>query len=112
MPGSPTPICSFTVPTDGGDSGIWGAETNTNWPIADKLGALAQFDVSSNYIAVISTAAETYIRVTTGSSTITVTLPAPTSAIKGKVYTVAKVDSGTGQVSVVPASGTINGAAN
>ena len=112
MPGPSTPILALTKPSVGGDSGIWGGELNGDLDIIDNLGAVAEFSVSSNYVAVLSSAVETYIGVTTGSSTITVTLLAPSAANAGKVFTVAKEDSGSGHVNIVPASGLINGLAN
>lgn len=68
-----------------------------------------QTSVSTNYTAVRS---DYYIRVTTGTNTITVTLPDPS----GKRYSfiVVKVDNGVGTVSVVSAgtSKTLNGSAS
>jgi hypothetical protein len=49
---------------------------------------------------------------TTGASACAMTLVAVSSSNKGIVYTITKVDSGTGVLTISPASGTINGAAS
>jgi len=108
MPGVPTPILGLAVPTIGGDVNSWGGELNADLAIPDNLGALAIFNINSNYSAIVSTAPETVIRVTTGAGTIVVTLPNP-AICNGKLFTIKKVDSGVGQVSVV---GAIDGQAS
>lgn len=111
MPGTPTPILGLAVPTVGGDSGSWGTELNADLAILDNLGAVVLYSESANFTVPAGTAVETLVRVTTGASTITITLPAPSSC-QGKVFLVKKIDSGIGSVSVVPAVGTIDGNAS
>lgn len=108
MPGPATPNLGLTVPTNGGDAGLWGLELNADLAIIDNLGAMSVVNVASNYAAVASTFPETLIRVSTGVGNVTVTLPAPAS-VAGKIFTVKKVDSSIGAVIIVPASGTIDG---
>src|SRR5690348_11389868 len=104
MPGTPTPILALTVPTVNGDSGIWGSELNGDLAILDGLGALSVVNVSSNYNAVPGVAPENVIRVTTGTLTLTITLPPPALYV-GRVFVVKKVDAGLGMVSVVASGG-------
>jgi hypothetical protein len=113
MPNTPTPILGLTVPTPAGDVGVWGNELNTDLAILDSLGALAIVSTAINYVAVVGVCPETLVRVTTGAATITVTLPAPAASNTGRVWTVKKVDSGGGSVSISATGGaTIDGAAS
>lgn len=106
MPNSPTPILGLSVPTVGGDSGIWGTELNTDLAILDFLGALAILSTAVNLTVPLSTAPETVILATAGAGGITITLPTPASCT-GKVFTVKKVDSAIGAVTIQ--GGTIDG---
>lgn len=63
-----------------------------------------------NY-AVLTTDGYNQIDVTTGASTITITLPT-TASSAGRSITVVKVDSGAGSVTISPATGLISGAAS
>ena len=112
MPGTPTPILGLAVPLIGGDNNTWGGELNGDLAILDSLGAMAIVATGVNYAAVIGIFPETLVRVTTGAGTIIVTLPAPAGCV-GRVWTVKKVDSGAGSVSIVAAGGaTIDGSAS
>jgi len=109
MPGTPTPILGLTVPTVGGDSNTWGNELNGDLAILDNLGAAPNTSFTVNTNAAATVFPESVWRGTTGSSTITLTLPAPSAANLGKIFTVKKVDAGTGTLVV---AGTIDGATN
>jgi hypothetical protein len=108
MPGPPTPNLGLTPPTIGSDIGSWGAELNGNIEIIDELGAAGVINTSTNINAAPGIFPETFIRVTTGVATVIVALPSPASCF-GRIFTVLKVDSGSGQVSIVPTIGTISG---
>lgn len=113
MPGTPTPILSLVVPLVGGDVGVWGGELNGDLAIIDSLGALGLINTSINYAAVVGVCPETLIRVTTGASTIVITLPAPSASNSGRVWTIKKVDSGAGSISIVAGgAATIDGQAS
>lgn len=109
---SSTPILGLTLPTVGASVGVWGTEVNTDLQIIDNLGAASSVSVSSSQVVVAATFPELIVLGTGGSAGITVTLPAPSSANKGKIFTIKKVDSGAGAVTVVPASGLIDGQAS
>jgi hypothetical protein len=111
MPGPPTPILGLTVPTVGGDGGLWGTELNTDLAILDNLGAVSVVSTSANLSAAIPIFPEAVIKATGGVGGITITLPNP-SLCSGKVFTVKKVDAGVGVVTIVPAVGLIDGAAS
>ena len=108
MPGVPTPNLGLTIPTVGGDANTWGGELNGDLAILDTLAVCIVNNVNTNYLAPINNAVETIIRVITGGSVITVTLPTST----GKIYTIIKTDAGVGSISIVPAAGTIGGQAS
>jgi hypothetical protein len=55
-------------------------------------------------------AADFAVMVTTGAAAVAITLPAAPAA--GRLVAVKKVDAGVGAVTVTPAAGTIDGAAN
>jgi hypothetical protein len=100
MPGTPTPILDLIVPTVGGDNNTWGTELNTDLGIIDNLGAATIINVNSAYVAVPNVFPETVYRVATGGSPLTFTLPTPAS-VTGKIFTIKKVDGGSGYVNVV-----------
>jgi hypothetical protein len=106
MPGPSTPILGLTVPLVGGDNNAWGGELNGDLAILDSLGAMAIVATSVSYAAVVGIFPETLVRVTTGAGTITVTLPAPAGCV-GRVWTVKKVDSGAGSVSIAVSGGAL-----
>jgi hypothetical protein len=106
MPGTPTPILNLTVPTIGGDSNSWGQEINNNLSILDNLGAVTAVNINFNQSIAPTIFPEMLARVSTGSLTITVTVPAP-STVLGKIFTVKKVDAGLGQINVVTADGSL-----
>jgi hypothetical protein len=108
MPNPSTPNLGLTVPTPGGDLGTWGVEVNANWAVLDQLALMPFVPVNANYSAILTPFPEQVLRVTTGSSTIVVTLLPPASC-PGKVWTILKIDAGSGQISIVPAAGTIGG---
>lgn len=105
MPNTPTPNLGLAVPTVGGDNNTWGNELNGDLAILDNLGAASVVSESASFNAVASVFPEVIYRVTTGSSTITCTLPSP-SACTGRIFTIKKIDSGIGMVSIV---GSIDG---
>jgi len=100
VPGLPTPILGLTVPTVGGDNNSWGGELNGDLAILDNLGAAPIVNVNSAYVAIVGDFPETVYRVATGGSPLTFTLPTPASCA-GKIFTVKKVDAGSGYVNVV-----------
>jgi hypothetical protein len=108
MPGTPTPILGLAVPTIGGDSNLWGQELNGDLAILDNLGAVPIVPFLANIVASAGVFPEKTYEGTTGSATITCTLPAA-SVCAGKIFLVIKVDAGTGSITIV---GTINGIAN
>ena len=107
MPNTPTPILGLTVPTVGGDNGSWGTELNLDLATLDFLGAISIVNTAINYAAVVGVCPETLVRVTTGAGTITVTLPAPSASNAGRIWTVKKVDSGAGSISIVASGGAL-----
>jgi hypothetical protein len=111
MPGPSTPILGLTVPTVGGDNGLWGTELNTDLAIIDNLGAVPVVSTSINLSAAIPVFPETLIKATAGAGGITVTLPNPATC-SGKIFTVKKMDSAVGTVMVTPAAGNIDGVAS
>ena len=106
MPGTPTPNLGLTVPTVGGDVGAWGAELNGNLAIIDGLGKVQVINISSSTPAVLGISPETIVRATTGGLTITYTL-LPAAQCSGRIWTIKKVDSGLGSVSIVTADGSL-----
>jgi hypothetical protein len=110
VPGPPTPNLQLVVPTIGGDTNIWGAELNGNFATIDTLALCAVIATSTNITLPLANAVETVVRVTTGSSTVSVIMPSPNVA--GKIYTVKKIDAGVGSVSILPATGLIDGQAS
>lgn len=106
-----TPNLNLTQPTVGGSSGTWGTSLNDNMSILDGLAVTQVINVSANYSAVVGTFPETILRVTTGTATIAVTLPSPSSS-KGRIFLVKKIDAGIGTITVTPSSGTIDGQAS
>jgi hypothetical protein len=106
-----TPNMGLTQPAIGGDVGLWGAYWNNNAFIIDQSGAVQSLKVSANFNAVPGIAFETIIYVVTGSGSINIGIPVP-STCPGKVFTIKKVDGGIGQVVVAPASGIIDGLAS
>ena len=56
------------------------------------------------------TATDTAVMVTTGAGAIAITLPP--APVPGRLCAVKKVDAGAGTVTVTPAAGTLDGAAN
>jgi hypothetical protein len=111
MPGPPTPILGLTVPTVGGDNGIWGTELNADLAILDNLGALSTVAVAVNYIAPVPVFPEAVILATGGAGGISVTLPAPASC-KGRAFLIKKVDAAVGVITVTPFAGLIDGQLN
>lgn len=107
MSGSPTPILGLIVPTIGGDTNVWGTELNTDLALIDNIGAVGLFARSANFAPQPQGYLETLWRVTTGTSTIVVTLPAA-ATYPGRIITIKKVDAAVGQVSIV---GSIDGQA-
>jgi hypothetical protein len=103
MPGPPTTNLGLTVPTVGGDSNTWGNELNNDLAILDLLGAINVVNTSVSLAAVRGIFPETLIRVTTGASSIVVTLP----VTLGLKWTVKKIDSGSGSVTVQMAGGAL-----
>lgn len=108
MPNAPTPILGLIVPTPGGDSGTWGNELNTDLAIIDNLGAARILTTSANLTLTLAPAVETIVRVTTGNGTVFIALPDPTTCI-GKIFTVKKIDAGTGGIDIVPTASLIDG---
>lgn len=102
MPGTPTPILGFIIPTVGGDNNIWGGELNANFALADGLGACANVNFSVDTVATAGVFPEKVYRGTTGAGTIALTLPPPATC-PGKIFTAKKVDAGLGTLSVVGA---------
>lgn len=102
MPGPSTPILGLIQPTVGGDNSLWGTELNANNVTLDNLGAAAVVNVSAAYAATRPTFPEMILRVTTAGLNIPITLPAA-SLVAGKIYTIIKIDSGTGNVQVLGA---------
>ena len=94
----------LTSPVDGqilrynGDLSQW-----VNFTPVDGLTNVAA--VSSNYSV---GATDKAVEVTTGTSTIQITLPTP-SGNQGRECIVSKIDSASGVVDVLPLSGTISG---
>lgn len=86
-----------SVKADGADSTLVKA---SNWNDNHFFSPNAK---SANYTA---TATDDYIPVTTGSSTISITLPTATS---GQLIFIKKIDNGSGKVTII---GTIDGAVN
>jgi hypothetical protein len=104
-----TPILGLTVPTVGGDVGVWGAEINGDLTILDSLGAAPQSVLTGNAAVIGGVFPELIVRVTTGAVNQTTTLPAPSVANTGKIFTIKKIDSGAGSVTIVPTGSTIDG---
>ncbi len=107
MPGTPTPILGLIVPTPNGDDGIWATELNGDLEVLDGLGAVGIINISSDNGAILGVFPETVVRVTTGSGVVTFTLLAPSVANAGRIWTVKKIDSGVGSVSIVVAGGAL-----
>lgn len=83
---------------------------NPTGPATFPLGLSQNVKTASTSYAMTSTDGYGIVAVTTGSSTITVTLPPP-SASAGRSITIKKVDSGSGMITISPnASETIDGA--
>jgi hypothetical protein len=106
MPGLPTPILGLVVPTVGGDIGTWGGELNGDLAIIDNLGVVQRINISASTPAVVGVSPETVIRVTTGAIVVTFTL-LPAAQCSGRIWTIKKVDSGVGQVSIVTADSSL-----
>jgi hypothetical protein len=110
MPGPSTPLLGLTVPTVGGDINAWGAELNADLALLDALGAAQVLIISSNTIVAL-TQPVTIILAISGGTGVTITLPNP-SFNKGRMVWVKKTDTGVGPVTLVPASGQIEGGNN
>jgi len=109
MPGTPTPNLQLIVPTVGGDANIWGNELNTNLGTLDNLALAFTSNQSASFTAAANTfGPENAYKVTTGGSTITATLPTP-STCTGKIINVKKVDAGVGSVTVSATPAVIDG---
>jgi hypothetical protein len=106
MPGTPTPNLGLTVPTVGGDVGTWGAELNGNLAILDGLAAAQVNNISTNSVAAVGVCPLTIVRVTTGNLAIVYTL-LPPAQCPGRIWTIKKVDAGTGNVTVVASGGAL-----
>lgn len=104
MPGTPTTLLGLQQPTTGGDIGTWGPEVNTNWPIIDSLAKQPINNVSASGALAFGPNDVTVFRVTTGSSVLTMTLPAAVAGNLGRIIRVIKVDSGVGTVRITGAT--------
>jgi hypothetical protein len=102
MPDPTTPVLGLDLPIVGGDANTWGDSLNENFTIIDALGAAPTVNVNGNFPAAASPFPITILRVTTGASNIQINLPAPAS-IPGKIFVIKKVDSGSGQVTIIGA---------
>ncbi len=102
MPGTPTPNLGLVVPTVGGDANIWGTELNNNLAIIDQLAAPTVVNVATNFTLSIAVFPEITYRAIGGVAGINGNLPNPATSL-GKIFTIKKVDSGVGAVTVVGA---------
>jgi len=77
-----------------------------------RLTVTGAWSMPSRAVAVNTamTATDFELLVTTGAGAIAITLPAAPSV--GRIVAVKKVDAGAGAVTVTPAAGTLDGAAN
>jgi hypothetical protein len=105
MPGSNTPNLGLTVPTVGGDFGVWGGELNTDLAILDALGVTPDIPTSAN-ITVAPTQPITIVYATGGGGGITVTLPSA-AANAGRTIVVKKMDATAGAITIAAASGAV-----
>jgi hypothetical protein len=109
LPGTPTPNLGLIPPTVGSDNNVWGNYLNQDLATIDTLAVSPIININSSYAAVVTNAVEQVILCTTGALAITVTLPAP-SVSQGKIFTVKKIDSGVGTVTINSiGGGTIDG---
>lgn len=102
MPNSPTPNLGLTVPTVGGDANVWGAELNADLAIIDQLAAPTVVNVAANFTLSVAVYPEITYRAVGGAGGINGNLPNPAICL-GKIFTIKKVDSGVGVVTVVGA---------
>jgi hypothetical protein len=85
----------------GGDLNIWGGELNADLAILDSLGAATNVAFNVNTAAIASIFPEVVYRGSSGTGTVTLTLPAPGSIPVGKIFTVKKVDAAVGVIDVI-----------
>jgi hypothetical protein len=97
MPGPFTPILGLTVPTVGGDSGVWGSELNADLAILDNLGALGGSASSVGRILAYGVSAIQLAFETGGALGIADILPSAVGHF-GQGFLVKKIDSGVGVV--------------
>jgi hypothetical protein len=113
LPGAPTPNLGLTVPTVGGDTGIWGPEVNANWAILDGLGAYPPVVLAATGTIPLASPLPpiTFVQASGGAAGIVLSIPAP-SSFAGRLIGIKKVDATNGAVVLNPLSGMIDGAAN
>lgn len=90
----------LTFPTVGGSTNTWGATLNADLATLNQLGGADVVNVNMAYTATRPIFPEMIIRVTTAGLDIPITLP-DSSLVPGKIYTILKVDSGTGTVQIL-----------
>jgi hypothetical protein len=111
MPGTPTPTLALVVPTIGGDTNSWGAELNADLASIDTLLGAADVRVINSNTILSLVRPLTILLVTSGALGVTITLPAPLAGFS-RIILVKKIDTGLGTITLVPASGQIEGGVN
>lgn len=111
MPNAPTPTIGLTPPTVGSDINQWGAELNTDFALIDQLLGAADVRVINSNTILSLVRPLTILLVTSGALGVTITLPAPLAGFS-RIVLVKKIDTALGTITLVPASGQIEGGAN